>query len=88
MEIAGPTLQTEAKGRHCSLAASFLSGLRHRAEGLGCWSTDEGSEAREPGQVFYQDIPCGVRVAISQGWGVHQILLALTCILLRIESPT
>lgn len=40
MEIAGPVLQTEAKGRHCSLAASFLSGLRHRAEGLGGWSTD------------------------------------------------
>ena len=87
-EIAGPALQTEAKGRHCSLAASFLSGLPHRAEGLGFWSTDGGSEARERGEVFYQDIPCSVRVTISQGWGVHQILLALTCILIRIDSPT
>lgn len=56
-----------------------------QAEGAGLlehrWGTGNG-------RGFLSRHSLGVRVAISQGWGVHQILLALTCILIRIESPT
>ena len=86
MESAGPTLQIEAKGRHCSLAASFLEWPP--AQGRGAGLPEHRLGPREWGEVFYQDTPCVVRVEINQGWGIHQTLLALTLILIRIWNLT
>lgn len=86
MEIAGPILQTEAKGRHCSpWPASFLMKAPAQGRGAGLLEHRWGSGGQGMGRGFLSRHSLGVRVAISQGWGVHQILLALTCILIRIE---
>lgn len=57
MEIAGPVLQTEAKGSHCSLLASFLEGPLAQGRGArvpqhrwGQWAqgTERGSLSSHP----------------------------------------
>lgn len=77
MEISGPILQIQAKGRHCSLVPVSWNSLRHRAEGPGC-PIHSWAVAGEFIEVLCQVAPCVIKVEINQGWGAHQTLPVLT----------